>query len=1120
MKTIKRTLAVLLTLLMLIGAVPVAFGIESGYCGGEGDGKNLTWSLSDAGILTIKGTGRMANYGSSYAPWHDGIKKIKALSIANGVTDIGDYAFADCSKLDTVSIPLSVTEIGWRSFQGCSNLKSMSISKNVAAIGSAAFNGCKIKAFSVDKNNPFFSTDRFGCLYDKKKTRLLSFPAGSEITSFQIPASVRAIDAGAFLQCENLIDVSIPNGTTCLNLGLFYKCSKLQKITIPKSVTKIQDNAFGRCSSLAYVLYKGTRAQWNRISVSIALDDNDGLLNAVVRCIDDNKNTMYMDNKEEVGIACGYYYSDSFFDASAFTYNHDLSLASCCLATAAMVGDNNTSYKAPKAATLMLTDIGFGDDIGETITFSDSYNYRPEQNSIAYVIASKNIPQSNTSIVAVSIRGGGYKSEWAGNFNVGKTGTDHNGFRIAANKVLNGLSDFLKSDSVNLCGNVKFWVTGYSRSAAVANLVAKSLNDSCSTMKIGADQNHTVSTAGMNYQTNDIFSYCFETPKNTTDKNSRNQKYGHIFNIVNRIDPVPRVAPLQWGFTRYGIDCYLPSMETTGKETYTNLLTSLKENYREIDKHSSNNEYKENFKWYKLGFHLEGLAGLGFWNAKQTYKSVEIEVDNANKTSQGVFLDNLIQLIAKKVVKSRTVFANEFQSTLMSVLAKSYTTGLNFPEDSLVSSFVVFMAEYLLEHLNWGEVILNLGFKPILKKGVDKFCQEYHINLSEKEVSDAVDLLFKALVPVVSNYNTLLTLIKNGEDLIIPHKTETTLAWLVTLRGEYAFADSDLVKLLTKGEKSYRIATINCPVDVRVYDADNDLRGEIIKDDVQDVGDFGLSVYINDDGEKCFILPNCEEFRFEIEAYDDGDMSLSFADFDFTIEEKTEGENYYDIPIQNGTEIVATVSEKSEDGITSDVVVTDADNKVIEASETIEYNTEDTYTVSVLTEEDTGSVLGGGEYFKGEFSQVTALNKEGYEFTGWYEGDQLVSLMLQYRFRVDRDVTLTAKFKPHTHDYTSKVTTEPTCQTSGVRTFTCACEDSYTEDIPIDANAHDALNENGDCPRCGKHVKDVEKPTDPTPPSPQPQNVCKWCGKTHEGFIQKIIGFFHNILAAIFGAKY
>ncbi len=34
-------------------------------------------------------------------------------------------------------------------------------------------------------------------------------------------------------------------------------------------------------------------------------------------------------------------------------------------------------------------------------------------------------------------------------------------------------------------------------------------------------------------------------------------------------------------------------------------------------------------------------------------------------------------------------------------------------------------------------------------------------------------------------------------------------------------------------------------------------------------------------------------------------------------------------------------------------------------------------------------------------------------------------------------------------------------------------------------------------------------------------NRCHWCGKDHSGnFFQKIIGFFHNIFAKIFGNKY
>ncbi|MCD7847412.1 MAG: hypothetical protein LUG49_05225 [Oscillospiraceae bacterium] len=41
----------------------------------------------------------------------------------------------------------------------------------------------------------------------------------------------------------------------------------------------------------------------------------------------------------------------------------------------------------------------------------------------------------------------------------------------------------------------------------------------------------------------------------------------------------------------------------------------------------------------------------------------------------------------------------------------------------------------------------------------------------------------------------------------------------------------------------------------------------------------------------------------------------------------------------------------------------------------------------------------------------------------------------------------------HTHSYTPSVTTEATCTTDGVMTYTCACGDSYTESIP--ATGHD-----------------------------------------------------------------
>lgn len=44
--------------------------------------------------------------------------------------------------------------------------------------------------------------------------------------------------------------------------------------------------------------------------------------------------------------------------------------------------------------------------------------------------------------------------------------------------------------------------------------------------------------------------------------------------------------------------------------------------------------------------------------------------------------------------------------------------------------------------------------------------------------------------------------------------------------------------------------------------------------------------------------------------------------------------------------------------------------------------------------------------------------------------------------------TLTVNFTPHSHSYTSTVTTQPSCTTTGVKTYTCSCDSSYTEVMP------------------------------------------------------------------------
>ena len=64
------------------------------------------------------------------------------MTISEGVTSIGDYAFGGCRGLTSVTIPSSVTSIGSGAFNYCSSLTSVTIPSSVTSIGDYAFGDC------------------------------------------------------------------------------------------------------------------------------------------------------------------------------------------------------------------------------------------------------------------------------------------------------------------------------------------------------------------------------------------------------------------------------------------------------------------------------------------------------------------------------------------------------------------------------------------------------------------------------------------------------------------------------------------------------------------------------------------------------------------------------------------------------------------------------------------------------------------------------------------------------------------------------------------------------------------------------------------------------------------
>ncbi|MEG2834291.1 MAG: leucine-rich repeat protein, partial [Ruthenibacterium sp.] len=205
---------------------------------------DLTATLSaDETTLTIAGTGRMKDFSTnatSRPPWFSSNNSIRTVTISQGVTSIGNYAFAYLKALPSVVIPTGVTSIGCYAFDGCSNLKSAMISEGVTFIGEGAFRRCSLlQSITI----PVGVTSIGSMVFNE---------CGS-LTSVVIPAGVTDIGNYAFADCLQLQTATIPAGVTRIRNGVFQNCKALGTITLPASVKAIDDRVFLNCTALTQV---------------------------------------------------------------------------------------------------------------------------------------------------------------------------------------------------------------------------------------------------------------------------------------------------------------------------------------------------------------------------------------------------------------------------------------------------------------------------------------------------------------------------------------------------------------------------------------------------------------------------------------------------------------------------------------------------------------------------------------------------------------------------------------------------------------------------------------------------------------------------------------------------
>jgi len=249
-----------------------------------------------------------------------------------------------------------------------------------------------------------------------------------------------------------------------------------------------------------------------------------------------------------------FWYDSDFFNQGT-VLQPELAVASLCLEMAAFTNGDNLSWDS----TLSAQDTRRAYNIQrlyETLGFTNAQyvNYDKPLTStsdkVAFSMAMKYIDNGKggtDTLVAIPIRGCGYGGEWGSNFNLtlGWEYADyynHIGFEAAARKAQDSVEQYL--DSLDVRGDVKIWLVGFSRGAAVANILAHCLAED-------------PTPGGIKIQRKNLYAYTFATPAGVCGKQMDGSD-SNIYNFISPVDVVPMAAPAQWDYDRYGVTVKLP----------------------------------------------------------------------------------------------------------------------------------------------------------------------------------------------------------------------------------------------------------------------------------------------------------------------------------------------------------------------------------------------------------------------------------------------------------------------------------------------------------------------------------------------------------------------------------
>ena len=184
--------------------------------------RNNKYFSSKDGVLYNKKKTKLIAY--------PGGKKTAKFTIPSSVKTVGDGSFGWHGYLKNVTFTKNIKKIENDAFANCCKLSSINIPKNITSIGETAFYDCRaVTKLTINAN----------------KNLKIGYGAFSFLVKIKTLKVPNVSGNGVFSYCSGLSSISIPSNVKTLTEDEFIECENLVTVTIPKTVKKIGKRALG-----------------------------------------------------------------------------------------------------------------------------------------------------------------------------------------------------------------------------------------------------------------------------------------------------------------------------------------------------------------------------------------------------------------------------------------------------------------------------------------------------------------------------------------------------------------------------------------------------------------------------------------------------------------------------------------------------------------------------------------------------------------------------------------------------------------------------------------------------------------------------------------------------------